>query len=78
MGGVEGRSGSVRVELARLVLIVALPLAGLIVFLLYDSARRDEEHATGLAMQMAVTTADRAASYIETRAGRGRRWRTGR
>jgi PAS domain S-box-containing protein len=66
MSGVEGRSRSIRVELARLVLIVALPLAGLIVFLLYDGARRDEEHAAGLAMQMAVTTADRAATYIES------------
>jgi len=66
MGGVEGRSRSVGVELARLVVIVALPLAGLIAYILYDAARRDEEHAAGLALQMAVTTADRAANYVET------------
>src|SRR6188474_229261 len=66
MGGVEGRSRSVGVELARLVAIVALPLAGLIAFLLYDAARRDEEHASGLALQMAVTTADRTANYVDT------------
>jgi hypothetical protein len=66
MGGVEGRSRSVGVELARLVAIVALPLAGLIAFMLYDAARRDEEHAAGLALQMAVTTADRAANYVDT------------
>src|SRR6185436_8376617 len=66
MGGVEGRSRSVGVELARLVVIVALPLAGLIAYILYDAARRDEVHAAGLALQMAVTTADRAANYVET------------
>jgi PAS domain S-box-containing protein len=66
MGGVEGRGRSVGVELARLVVIVALPLAALIAFLLYDAARRDEEHAAGLALQMAVTTADRAANYVDT------------
>jgi PAS domain S-box-containing protein len=49
-----------------LVVIVAAPLAGLIAYLLYDSARRDEEHAAGLAMQMAVTTADRTARYVDT------------
>src|SRR6185503_15535267 len=66
MGGVEGRSRSVGVELARLVVIVALPLAGLIAYFLYDAARRDEEHAAGLALQMAVTTADRAANYVDS------------
>jgi len=66
MGGVEGRSRSVGVELARLVAIVALPLAGLIAYILYDAARRDEEHAAGLALQMAVTTADRAANYVDS------------
>jgi PAS domain S-box-containing protein len=60
------RSRSVGVELALLVVIVAAPLAALIAYLLYDSARRDEENAAGLAMQMAVTTADRAARYVDT------------
>src|SRR4029077_15807886 len=50
----------------RLVAIVALPLAGLIAYILYDAARRDEEHAAGLALQMAVTTADRAANYVDS------------
>jgi PAS domain S-box-containing protein len=63
------RSRSVGIELARLVVIVALPLAGLIAFLLYDTARRDQEQTAGLAMQMAVTTADRAARYIESTRG---------
>ncbi len=60
------RGRSVGVELAHLVIIVATPLAGLIAFLLYDSARRDEQNAAGLVLQMAVTTADRAALYVET------------
>ncbi len=62
----EIRGRSVGAELALLVIIVATPLAGLIAYLLYDTARRDEDHAAGLAMQMAVTTADRAARYVET------------
>jgi PAS domain S-box-containing protein len=66
MGGVEIRGRRVAVELAILVLIVALPLAALIAFLLYDTAQRDQEQSAGLAMQMAVTTADRAERYIET------------
>jgi PAS domain S-box-containing protein len=63
------RNRSVGVELAILVVIIAAPLAGLIAYLLYDTARRDEENAAGLAMQMAVTTADRASRYIETARG---------
>src|SRR5258706_6581706 len=66
MGDVRVRGRSVGVELALLVVIVAAPLAGLIAYLLYDAAKRDEAHAEGLAMQMAVTTADRAASYVDT------------
>ena len=60
------RSRGVGVELALLVIVVATPLAAIIAFLLYDAARRDEAHAAGLAMQMAVTTADRASLYVET------------
>ncbi|HEY8069993.1 MAG TPA: PAS domain S-box protein [Burkholderiales bacterium] len=60
------RGRSIGAELALLVVLVAAPLAGLIAYQLYDSARRDEEHAAGLAMQMASTTADRAARYVET------------
>src|SRR5258706_8182391 len=66
MGEEKTRGRRVAVELAILVMIVAVPLAGLIAYLLYDGARRDEEHAAGLAMQMAVTTADRATRYVET------------
>jgi PAS domain S-box-containing protein len=66
MGEVKIRGRRVAAELALLVVIVAVPLAGLIAYLLYDTARRDEEHAAGLAMQMAVTTADRTARYVDT------------
>src|SRR5882672_9075724 len=66
MGEEKTRGRRVAVELAILVMIVAVPLAGMIAFLLYDAARRDEQHAAGLAMQMAVTTADRAARYVES------------
>ncbi len=65
-GNRQIRGRSVGVELALLVVIVAVPLGGLIAYLLYDSARRDEAHAAGLAMQMAVTTADRTARYVDT------------
>src|SRR6185436_12954839 len=60
------RGRGVGAELALLVVLLAVPLAGLIAFLLYDTARRDEEQAAGLAMQMAVTTADRASHFVET------------
>ena len=60
------RGRSVGVELALLVVIVAAPLVALTGYQLYDTARRDEDHAAGLAMQMAATTADRAARYVET------------
>jgi len=62
----QAHGRSVRVQLAFVVLIVAVPLAALIAFLLYDTARRDEASAAGLAMQMAVTTADRTERYVET------------
>jgi PAS domain S-box-containing protein len=65
MGETKIRGRRVGVELAILVMIVAVPLAGMIAYLLYDTAHRDEQHAAGLAMQMAVTTADRAERYIE-------------
>jgi len=66
MGEMHVRSRRVGAELVLLVVIVAAPLAGLIAYLLYDSGRRDEQHAAGLAMQMAVTTADRTARYVDT------------
>ena len=61
----SSRSRSVGAELALLVLVVAVPFVALIAYLLYDSARRDEKQAAGLVMQMAVTTADRTALYVE-------------
>src|SRR5260221_6450571 len=66
MGEEKTRGRRVAVELAILAMIVAVPLAGMIAYLLYDTARRDEQHAAGLAMQMAVTTADRAERFIES------------
>jgi diguanylate cyclase (GGDEF)-like protein/PAS domain S-box-containing protein len=54
----------VAVELALLVAVVAVPLAGLCAFLLYDTAQRDTEHASGIARQLAATTADRAQRYV--------------
>ena len=63
----ERRGRSVGLELAFLVLIVAAPLALLIAYLLYDNARRDQDNAAGQVMQMAVTTADRAARYVEVK-----------
>ena len=60
------RNRSVARELVHLVLIIAIPLVLVIAGLLYDSGRRDEQNASGLALQMAVTTADRAAHYVET------------
>ncbi|MBI1943212.1 MAG: EAL domain-containing protein [Betaproteobacteria bacterium] len=64
-GRVRARARRVGVELALLVVLVAAPLVGLIAFLLYDSARRDEERASSLVTQMAATTAGRAARYVE-------------
>ena len=63
----DRRGRSVGLELAFLVLIVAAPLALLIAYLLYDNARRDQDNAAGQVMQMAVTTADRAARYVEVK-----------
>src|SRR3954465_8106894 len=62
----QRRGRSVGVELALLVMIVAAPLVALIAYLLYDQAKRDEANAAGLAMQMAVTTADRAERFVDT------------
>jgi len=66
MGGMQIRGRGVGVELALLVVIVAAPLIALIAYLLYDTAQGDEKQSAGLAMQMAVTTADRAARYVDT------------
>lgn len=55
---------SVLVELARLAAVVALPLLGVIGFLLIDSARRDLEHATDNARRLADQTAARSERFL--------------
>jgi len=51
-------------ELARLAAVVALPLLGVIGFLLYDGARRDVAHATDEARTVADETAARSERFL--------------
>ncbi len=51
-------------ELARLSAVVALPLLGVIAFLLYDAARRDVAHATDDARSVADETAARSERFL--------------
>ncbi|MEO8144767.1 MAG: EAL domain-containing protein [Betaproteobacteria bacterium] len=58
------RPRSVAVELALLVAIVAVPLAGLAALLLYESAQREKKHASDVVRHMAVSTAEHASTYV--------------
>jgi signal transduction histidine kinase/ActR/RegA family two-component response regulator len=51
-------------ELARLAAVVALPLLGVIGFLLFDGARRDVAHATDEARTVADETAARSERFV--------------
>ena len=51
-------------ELARLAAVVAIPLLGLIAFLLYDGARRDVVHVIDDARGVADETAARSESFL--------------
>lgn len=51
-------------ELARLAAVVALPLLGVIAFLLYDAARRDVAHATDDVRSVADETAARSERFL--------------
>jgi signal transduction histidine kinase/ActR/RegA family two-component response regulator len=51
-------------ELARLAAVVALPLLGVIAFLLYDAARRDVAHATDEVRSVADETAARSERFL--------------
>jgi signal transduction histidine kinase/ActR/RegA family two-component response regulator len=51
-------------ELARLAAVVALPLLGVIAFLLFDGARRDVAHATDEARTVADETAARSERFL--------------
>jgi signal transduction histidine kinase/ActR/RegA family two-component response regulator len=51
-------------ELARLAAVVALPLLGVIAFLLYDAARRDVVHVIDEARGVADETAARSESFL--------------
>jgi len=50
--------------LARLAAVVALPLLGVIAFLLFDTARREEAHATDEARGIADETAARSERFL--------------
>ena len=51
-------------ELARLAAVVALPLLGVIAFLLFDAARRDLDHATDDTRRVADETAARSERFL--------------
>ena len=51
-------------ELARLAAVVALPLLGVIAFLLFDAARRDLAHATDDTRRVADETAARSERFL--------------
>jgi signal transduction histidine kinase/ActR/RegA family two-component response regulator len=51
-------------ELARLAAVVALPLLGVIGFLLFDGARREVAHATDEARSVAAETAARSERFL--------------
>lgn len=51
-------------ELARLAAVVALPLLGVIAFLLFDAARRDVAHATDDVRSVADETAARSERFL--------------
>ena len=51
-------------ELARLAAVVALPLLGVIAFLLFDAARREVAHATDEARRVADETAARSERFL--------------
>jgi diguanylate cyclase (GGDEF)-like protein/PAS domain S-box-containing protein len=56
----------VAADLALLIVVAAAPLAVIAALLLYDSAQKELQHSSGIARQIAATTADRAARYVET------------
>ena len=55
---------SILFELTRLAAVVALPLLGVIAFLLVDMARRDREHATDDARRLSDQTAARSERFL--------------
>src|SRR5262245_45142095 len=55
----------VAAELALLVAVVALPLAGLAAYLLYNEAQNDLQHSAAIVRQVAGTVADRAQGHVD-------------
>ena len=60
-----GRGPRISAELARLVLVVAVPLAALSAYLLRDFAQREAAQASDDVRAMAIITADRAGRFVE-------------
>lgn len=59
------QSSTIRGELARFAVVLALPLVAVIAFILYDRARHDVAEAESVVRHLADSGADRAARFLE-------------